>query len=300
MYAHKPFYLPETADRGTSRLTPAVKRAQPTLTGSSGRFLTGSQGQLRRWEFSTRTHNPVFGSTVSATFGNLAHCRQRHGLCLVFILFLGRSFWLHKMHEYSANSHERRQVLYLLVLASVILMAIIGHLVQIFTSFTSLAIATPSGSAVFFLIFIIFDRCVWHWIWFQRLGLINIPDLRGRWSGQLTTSVDAFAQPIPVTLTVTQTYTRIMLRLDTATSVSRSHMASFEMIDPCRFHLRWEYFAEPKGGASQAKDNFRHFGVTLIRLTAENGHFKVSQEAEYYTEMDRDTSGKISFKFDGP
>ena len=197
------------------------------------------------------------------------------------------------MHEYSLNSHNRLVAIYLIATISGFLAAYVTHYTQTLSHITDLPLAAPSGVLVFFLVFWTFDHFIWRWrLWFW-LGLIQVPNIRGRWKGALHTSKDNFINSIPIELSVTQTYTKIFIQLDSDTSFSQSHMAAIKMLDQTSYEIRWEYFAQPKTGP---ESGFRHYGVTYMRLRGKGGNFKKKQSADYYTEFDRDTSGRITLE----
>lgn len=70
-------------------------------------------------------------------------------------------------------------------------------------------------------------------------------------------------------------------------------MAIFDMADPTCFNLRYEYRAEYKPSKTETKI---HYGVTNLLLKNYNGEIDVIDEARYYTELGRDTHGRITLQ----
>jgi len=199
------------------------------------------------------------------------------------------------MHEYSLTHHDRTKIYYFIGLISAVLSTGISLWLNKIDTFINVSIAAPSGMVVFLSVFLLFDKLIWKWSLMYRFGIVQIPNVSGVWKGKLDSSLDD--DLYDVVLTITQTYTKIRLRLDTATSSSKSHMATIEKVDDSRFTLRWEYFAEPTTPLNS--NQFRHYGVTMTLIDGNDGDFKSTMNATYYTEMDRDTSGTIALNYEG-
>lgn len=199
------------------------------------------------------------------------------------------------MHEYSLTHHDRTKTYYFIGLISAVISTVLSLWLSQFGTFTNMSITAPSGMVVFLGVFLLFDTFVWKWRVLYQLGIIQVPNVSGTWNGLLDSSLDD--KEYEVVLTITQTYSKIRLRLDTATSSSKSHMATLEKVDDSRFTLRWEYFAEPLTPVNGSQ--FRHYGVTMTLINGNKGNFKNSMSATYYTEMDRDTSGTIELIYEG-
>ncbi|WP_435522138.1 hypothetical protein [Cupriavidus taiwanensis] len=118
-----------------------------------------------------------------------------------------------------------------------------------------------------------------------------IPNLNGSWSAKMLSSKDE-EHAIDATITIHQTYTKIRVRLDTEKSHSVSKMASIEMEDPKCFKLRYEYSAEYSASAYEI---YRHHGVTEVILISDDHLFNQPCRAKYYTDLQRDTHGKMEF-----
>lgn len=197
------------------------------------------------------------------------------------------------MHEYSISHHDRKNVYYFIAALSGSLGTLVAYLVGAFQHTYGVAVAAPSGLAVFGLIFLLFDNVVWHWSFLYRFGIVKIPNLNGFWDAEINSSQNSGAG-IKAAISIHQTYSKIRIRLETGKSYSLSQMAAFEMADPTYFCLRYEYSAEYQ--RDQNEKILRHYGVTCLRLKSLDHNFSAQQSATYYTEQGRDSHGTIVVK----
>ncbi len=196
------------------------------------------------------------------------------------------------MHEYIASHHDRKTVYYVLAVLSGIIGSGTSAVLAKAASW-GIVLAAPSGVGLFLLVFLAFDHICWKWSFLYKHGLIKIPNLNGLWTGSITSSALG-VENIPVSVMVHQTYSRIRVRLETDKSISLSHMATISMEDPACFNFRWEYLAEfrPYQGAEPK----RHFGVTHMILKTQDREFHDVQHGSYYTELARETHGRINLQ----
>lgn len=194
------------------------------------------------------------------------------------------------MHEYTLNNHDRKKTYYILFLISGLLSALASYCIGLIYDSFNISVAAPSGIAIFFLTFLLFDLFIWKFKIFYNLGIIRIPYIAGTWDGIVSSSDTENSRVI---FTIHQTYSRIKIRLETETKTSHSmsKMASLQMEDPTFFSLRYEYLAEYK--PTPESDPLRHYGVTNIILKSNNDSFDDEQLATYYTESKRDTHGEL-------
>tara|TARA_R110002049_G_scaffold49267_2_gene141145 strand:+ start:3153 stop:3755 length:603 start_codon:yes stop_codon:yes gene_type:complete len=196
------------------------------------------------------------------------------------------------MHEYSISNHDRKTAYYFLAVLSGLLGAVIAYFLGAFEKSFGVAVAAPSGLAVFGLLFIVFDKFIWKWPWLYNLGVVKIPNLNGYWDASMASS--ATGNQIDAQVFVYQTYSKIRIRLETEKSESISQMAALEMADPTLFNLRYEYSAEYQ--RDENADILRHYGVTSLKLKSDNHEFSSEHSATYYTEQGRDSHGTITIK----
>ena len=92
------------------------------------------------------------------------------------------------MHPYSIDTDERKYILLLLAVASVLLTWGFNNALSYYQISLWWWIESPSVLFFYGFLFIIFDR--WGWKIFRKLGLIKTPNINGVWSGHLKTSFD--------------------------------------------------------------------------------------------------------------
>ncbi len=80
------------------------------------------------------------------------------------------------------------------------------------------------SSAALYSIWELFRRRIWRWRVFRWLGLVNFPDINGRWTGTLNWK--RRKTNIPASITIRQTYTDITVAYFGVMSVSHSIAAS--------------------------------------------------------------------------
>ncbi len=194
------------------------------------------------------------------------------------------------MHEYSISHHDRKKAYYFIAILSGGLGTFVAYLIGDFQKAVGVAVAGPSGLAVFGLLFLLFDNFVWRWPLLYRLGIVKIPNLNGSWAAEITSSENS-GGGIKAEINIHQTYSKIRIRLETNESHSLSQMAAFEMADPTFFNLRYEYSAEYQ--RDQNAEILRHYGVTCLKLKSADHIFSAQQSATYYTEQGRDSHGVI-------
>ena len=69
---------------------------------------------------------------------------------------------------------------------------------------------SPLGT--YALLYAFFERAAWHWPVFRALGIVNVPDLRGRWEGeQLSSYKSSNGKPVQsrMILEVVQTFSSV-------------------------------------------------------------------------------------------
>jgi len=192
------------------------------------------------------------------------------------------------MHSYSIDTEERKNILLVLAIISIVFSwgfyKILGNY-QI-----SLPWWVESPSVLFFygLFFVIFDK--WLWQYLKKINFIKTPNLNGEWNGNLKSSFDNHASEINVILKIFQTWTKIKILLITDQSISKSETASIVIDAPEGNYLSYQYINEPKSNAINTMSIHRGT-VRLIFDKKEN-----TLNGEYYSGRDRQNFGSLSFK----
>ena len=191
------------------------------------------------------------------------------------------------MYPYSIDTEERKYILLLLAIVSVLLTWGFYNVLSYYQ--ISLVWWMESPSVLFFygLLFVVFDR--WGWKIFRKIGLLKTPDINGVWNGYIKTSFDDHASEITATLSIFQVWTKIKIVLSTEQSISRSETASFLVEPPEGQYLNYQYINEPKSGATKTMSI--HRGTVRLILNERSG----TLSGEYYSGRDRQNFGSLYF-----
>ena len=96
------------------------------------------------------------------------------------------------MHDYAIDSRERVFVVRILFMASAIVAAVTAVLVPPDLTPMRWLLPIPSIALVFGMSYWVFDNWLWRWRFLRVLRLINVPDLRGAWTGTIASSYTGF------------------------------------------------------------------------------------------------------------
>jgi hypothetical protein len=193
-----------------------------------------------------------------------------------------------EMHPYATDSEERRTVLIIIALFS-LLLAYLFHLLMVRLNIQLLwLVSPPSVLGIAVALYEAFDK--WLWRWSRRLGIVKVPDIQGQWEVEGYTSFEL--KPFKAKVTIRQTWTHISVYLETEHSTSRSLAASLLLNQPEGPTLIYQYRNEPKPNAE--KTMHAHMGTALLRL--KNAE---CMEGEYYSGRDRQNYGGLILRRKG-
>lgn len=191
------------------------------------------------------------------------------------------------MHHYGRTTSPNIQVLAVLGALSVALAFGLQWVLDTLHTRLPAWFDSPATLGFFAIMYWLFDSYVWRFRWVLRLFSNSITDLRGAYSGTLTSSHNGTATEC--TLRIDQTYSRIVVFLETPTSRSSSTAGSFCEVNG-RLAFQYVFRNEPKqnaGGALQI-----HYGLaTVIQVND-----RKSLEIEYFTGRGRMTHGTGTLK----
>lgn len=191
------------------------------------------------------------------------------------------------MHNYATDSNERLHVALYLAICSVLLMTAIQWLLNLLNLQIPWWVDGISVFGFYGLFLYLFDRYIWKWNLIQKIGLVKIPNIAGTYEGTLLTSFDGFKKPIQINVDVFQTWTKISVNWKTATSSSRSLVASI-LTNAEPNILTYQYLNEPKTSAPSTMHMHRGTAISDITTDALNGGC--------YTNRDRKTTGQFELK----
>ncbi len=142
-----------------------------------------------------------------------------------------------------------------------------------------------SAVGIYRVLYYAFDHFIWKWPLLRNRGLVTVPNLNGRWEGQLTSSYESDGNVHSISLVITQQWTKILVRLEAEESHSRSVAASFLTDDPTSPELVYVYENDPMAMAPKSMQI--HSGTARLRLTGS------TLCGQYYTGRGRGTIGDI-------
>ena len=129
------------------------------------------------------------------------------------------------------------------------------------------------------------DQYVWRLKPLRGLGLIQVPDLNGTWTGAINTSFGDSSSKYPVSLNIVQTWSKILVRLEAEHSHSRSQAAMIRNVDQSTAELAYLYWNEPSMDSAESMQV--HRGTAVLELRDE------TLDGQYYTGRGRREIGSI-------
>src|SRR6266852_1416362 len=166
---------------------------------------------------------------------------------------------------------------FIVVLAAVSLAIVAGFkgLTKYFAISVPIWIETPSLVTILVALYSVFDRHLWAWPLFRSLRIIDFPDLRGRWTGQIKSSFNN--EELDAVLEVVQTSSKVVVSLYTERSQSVSQIADFSVSTNGTTQLHYIYRNVP---APHTPDSMQmHVGTVALTFFEDVNVL----EGEYYT-----------------
>ena len=197
------------------------------------------------------------------------------------------------MHAYARNCTIHPTLIALISILSIVLASVIGVWANRVGEWIGISASGLSAVSIFGLLWFLFDR----WLWKVRLirNLLLVPDLNGSWrcvgktvsKGDQKVEYDWEAQ-----ITICQSWSKILVRLETTQSSSKSIAASLYHEGDQRYRLIYHYANDPKPSEQELR---RHSGLTdlLFDATVETA------AGRYFTDGDRLTVGEMQLAREG-
>ena len=146
-------------------------------------------------------------------------------------------------------------------------------------------LSVPSFAGCYTGLHWLFDRYVWRLGLLRRLNLIHVPDLNGKWVGEVESSYGKDGRAHPVSVVILQRWSKILVRLESEHSQSHSITASLQTTDLPSPELSYRYVNEPR---SNAPDTMAmHRGTATLELIGS------VLKGDYYTGRGRGEVGTI-------
>ena len=146
-------------------------------------------------------------------------------------------------------------------------------------------LSVPSFAGCYSGLHWLFDRYVWKSGLLRKLKLIQLPDLGGRWIGEVKSSYSQDGHVHSVTVVILQRWSKILVRLESEHSRSRSISASLRTTDLLNPELSYQYVNEPRSNAPGTMEI--HRGTATLEL------IDYGLEGDYYTGRGRGEVGTI-------
>ena len=153
-------------------------------------------------------------------------------------------------------------------------------------------IETPGALAIVGILYSLFDKYFWSWKIFRVLGIVDFPDLRGRWAGEIISSYKDEETNILTRLEIFQTASVLVVSLYTSDSYSVSSSASIIKGDDGFDILRYGYVNYP---LAISVDTMKiHHGFASLKFFQDINELR----GEYFTSRDRGTYGTMRFQYE--
>ena len=147
-------------------------------------------------------------------------------------------------------------------------------------------LSVPSFAGCYSGLHWLFDRYVWRLGLLRKLKLILLPDLNGTWVGEVKSSYNRDGSAHSVSAVIMQRWSKVVIRLDTENSRSRSISASLRTTDLTNPELSYQYINEPKSNAPGTMA--MHRGTATLELIGSR------LEGDYYTGRGRGEVGTVT------
>ena len=187
------------------------------------------------------------------------------------------------MHPYEVEGQGK--VVVTLAAASILLVWLIHVGLDSFDFEPQWWLSVPSFAGCYSGLHWLFDRYVWRIGLLRKLKFIQLPDLSGRWNGEVKSSYSQDGRTDSVSVVILQRWSKILVRLESEHSRSRSITARLRTSDLPNPELSYQYVNEPKPNAPRTME--MHRGTTTLELTG------YGLEGDYYTGRGRGEVGTI-------
>ena len=190
------------------------------------------------------------------------------------------------MNPYNPNGSGK--VVTFLLIISILLAGLIHIGLDVVNFELQGLVSITSAVGMYRILYYVFDRFIWKWRLLRKIGLVTVPDLNGRWGGTIKSSYELDAQDYQIDVFITQQWSKILVRLETGESYSKSIASSFLTDDPSSPELVYVYDNDPRAMTPESMQS--HGGTAKLRIT-DSG-----LQGQYYTGQGRRTIGDISLK----
>ena len=187
------------------------------------------------------------------------------------------------MHSYEIEGQGK--VVGALAVASILMIWLLHVMLDAIDFQPQWWLSVPSFAGCYSGLHWLFDRYVWKLGLLRKLTLIQLPDLNGEWVGEVESSYGRDGRVHSVSVVILQRWSKILVRLETENSRSRSITATLRTIDLPNPELSYQYVNEPKPNAPGTME--MHRDTATLELIGSG------LEGDYYTGRGRGEVGTI-------
>lgn len=197
------------------------------------------------------------------------------------------------MHDYSMDKHPKEKILFSLAFLAIMVTPSINQgflLLQDTIGDWTLPLTGVSVFMIFGTIFWLFNQYLWK---FKHIrSLLLMPDLNGKWECSGTTLIKGGQETNRVwkaEIDITQSWSKIIIRLKTKDSLSKSTSASITRLENQGFKILYHYENDPTCVDTTLS---KHDGAAEIIFNQDC----VEGEGHYFTDQHRSTVGSLKIR----
>lgn len=194
------------------------------------------------------------------------------------------------MHPYASEARPRKWIYLLLTLAAVLSAWTLQQAMRAIPIATPWWFELPSVLGFFGAYWKLFDDRVWSWGLLRRIGLVAVPDLRGVWNAQVSTSHKGNPHRVRGRIQIEQTWTKLCVLASWPESESHSVSAALQRGPRLRLELTYTFVNEPK--AQSASTMEMHRGTAWLRIDNDG----TEMEGQYYSGRGRQQVGHLTLR----
>jgi hypothetical protein len=194
-------------------------------------------------------------------------------------------------HSYSTDSKEHKYIPLFLAASAIAAAFLTAHIMKRYQIELPWWASPPVDTmALYGAFYLLFDRIFWKWNWVHSCCITRIPDLSGKWHGQVKpVKMEHSSSDLPtasdITVDIQQTWTEILITAEA--EFSNSHSLSGHLIISDGTILTYEYINEPVAHAPSTMH--MHRGTARLILTDKG----LALSGDYYSGRDRQNVGTI-------
>ncbi len=190
------------------------------------------------------------------------------------------------MHPYEVEG--QRKVVVALAAASILMVWLVHVVLDVIDFNPQWWLSVPSFAGSYSGLYWLFDRYVWKLGLLKKLNLVPLPNLNGKWVGEVKSSYNQGGIAQSVSVVILQRWTKMLVRLESEHSRSLSIAARLRTDDLPNPELSYQYVNEPKSNAPVTME--MHRGTATLELTGSG------LEGDYYTGRGRGEVGTIKLR----